>query len=64
MEAAGITSEALGETGHFLIPLEPIRHAVSGAKLKSLPTMAKFIIQGFDYLVTSRNEMPAKRTSD
>jgi len=61
INAAGISVETLEKTGHYVVPLEPIRHAVSGKKLRALPTTAKFILQGFDYLITIRNDKPANK---
>lgn len=61
MEAAGIAAEAVGETGHYVIPLEPLRHVIGGKKLSEMPSSAMFIVQGFDYLITSRVEKAASK---
>lgn len=61
MAAAGIEPELVGKSGHYVIPLEPLRHVITGKKLRELPKVARFIVQGFDYLVTTRDEAPASK---
>ena len=55
LAAANIAPERIGPTGHVLIPLAPLRHALAGKKMKALPAFARFVLLGFDYLVTTRD---------
>ena len=55
LAAANIAPERIGATGHVLIPLAPLRHALAGKKMKALPVLSKFVLLGFDYLVTTRD---------
>ena len=59
LAAADIAPERIGPTGHYLIPIAPLRHALAGKKMNALPGFAKFILLGYDYLVTTRDAMPA-----
>lgn len=55
LAAADIAPERIGPTGHYLIPIAPLRHALAGKKMKALPAFARFVLLGFDYLVTTRD---------
>jgi hypothetical protein len=57
--AANIAPERIGATGHVLIPLAPLRHALAGKKMKALPVLARFVLLGFDFLVTTRDATAA-----
>ncbi len=60
LTAAGIDPATLPATGHVLIPLAPIRHAVAAnKKLHGLPHDVRFMLLGFDYLVTTRDAKAA-----
>ena len=59
LKAAGIDPAKVPETGYVLIPLQPIRYAISGKALDALPAMTRFTVLGFDYLVTTRDARPA-----
>ena len=36
------------------IPIAPLRHNLQGKKLRDLPAFSRFLLLGFDYLVTTR----------
>ncbi len=55
LAAADIASERVGQAGHYLIPIAPLRHALAGKKMNALPVFAKFVLLGYDYLVTTRD---------
>jgi hypothetical protein len=55
LAAADIAPEQIGPTGHVLIPIAPLRHALAGKKLNALPAFSKFVLLGYDYLVTTRD---------
>ena len=59
LDAAGITHDMIPATGHVLIPLTALRHNLAGKKLQALPEFARFLLLGFDYLVTTRDAQPA-----
>lgn len=59
LAAAGIAQDSLSETGHVLIPLAPLRHKLQGKALRELPTFSRFLLLGYDYLVTTRDAQPA-----
>jgi hypothetical protein len=55
LAAADIAPERIGPAGHYLIPIAPLRHALAGKKLNALPDFSKFVLLGYDYLVTTRD---------
>ncbi|NCO48712.1 MAG: hypothetical protein GW808_06105 [Sphingomonadales bacterium] len=59
LAAAEIIPERIGPTGHYLIPIAPLRHLLAGKKMNALPGFAKFVLLGFDYLVTTRDAKAA-----
>ncbi len=54
LEAAQIDITRIGETGHYLIPLDPIRHKLESKGINDLSTFGKFVVLGFDYIVTTK----------
>ena len=54
LAAADIAPERIGPSGHVLIPIASLRHALAGKKLNALPGFARFVLLGYDYLVTTR----------
>jgi hypothetical protein len=59
LAAAGLTPEQLPASGHVLIPLAPIRQRLGGKARRELPEFARFMVMGFDYLITTRDAAPA-----
>jgi hypothetical protein len=59
LEAAQIDIARIGDTGHFLIPLEPIRHKLESKGINELSTFGKFVVLGFDYIVTTKSAKAA-----
>ncbi len=59
LDAAGIARDSLPATGHVLIPLAPLRHKLQGKALRELASFPRFLLLGFDYLVTTRDAKPA-----
>ncbi|MCE2841276.1 MAG: hypothetical protein ACK564_02570 [Novosphingobium sp.] len=55
LAGAGIELDRLPAQGLALIPLEPIRQRMSGKTRRELPEFARFMLLGFDYLVTTRD---------
>lgn len=55
LDAAGIAHDAIPADGHVLIPIAPLRHNLQGKKLRDLPAFSRFLLLGFDYLVTTRS---------
>ncbi|SIN63746.1 hypothetical protein SAMN02745824_1286 [Parasphingorhabdus marina DSM 22363] len=54
LEAAGMDLSAIGPTGHYLIPLDPIRRKLGGKGIGELGQLGQFLVLGFDYIVTTR----------
>ena len=54
LDAAGIAHDTIPADGHVLIPTAPLRHILQGKKLRDLPAFSRFLLLGFDYLVTTR----------
>ncbi|GAA0466659.1 hypothetical protein GCM10009096_04180 [Parasphingorhabdus litoris] len=54
LEAVQIDSARIGDTGHYLIPLEPIRRKLESKGINELSTFGKFVVLGFDYIVTTK----------
>lgn len=46
-------------TDHFVIPLEPIKRSLGNEGLAELDPMTRFVVLGFDYLVTTSAGKPA-----
>ncbi|NQV94229.1 MAG: hypothetical protein HQ482_03690, partial [Sphingomonadales bacterium] len=59
LTAAEIAPDRIGPVGHYLIPIAPLRHALAGKKLNALPGFSRFVLLGYDYLVTTRDAMAA-----
>ena len=59
LAAADIAPERIGPVGHYLIPIAPLRHVLAGKKLNALPSFSKFVLLGYDYLVTTRDAKAA-----
>lgn len=59
LTAAGIAPDSLPATGHVLIPLAPLRHKIAGKPMRDLSAQSRFLLLGFDYLVTTRDAKPA-----
>lgn len=59
LQAAGIDPATLPATGHVLIPLQALRYRLAGAPSRALSVEARFILTGFDYLVTTRDAAAA-----
>jgi len=45
--------------GFQLIPIAPLRHMLARKKMNALPGFAKFVLLGYDYLVTTRDARAA-----
>lgn len=57
---ADIPADAVAPTGHVLIPLTALRHRIARAgKMKELSSFQRFLLIGYDYLVTTRDAQPA-----
>lgn len=59
LDAAGLPREAIPADGHVLIPIAPLRHNLAGKKLRDLPVFSRFLLLGYDYLVTTRGAVAA-----
>jgi hypothetical protein len=59
LDVAGIIRDRVPEKGLILIPLKPLRQRLTGDQRKAMGTFGTFIVQGFDYLVTTRDARPA-----
>ena len=59
LDAAGIAQGSLPATGHVLIPLAPLRPKLQGKALREVASFPRFLLLGFDYLVTTRDAKPA-----
>lgn len=59
LTAAGIAVESLPATGLVVIPLEPLRQRMGGKARRELPEFSRFMLLGFDYLVTTRDAKAA-----
>ncbi|MCM8558184.1 hypothetical protein [Sphingomicrobium sediminis] len=55
LEQAGVDMDAIAaDGGHVIIPLDPVRRALRNTGLEALDQDTRFIILGFDYLITTR----------
>lgn len=60
LEAAGVDmSQVMNSEGHFLIDLEAVRRQMGNRGLNSTNPMFRFLVLGFDYLVTTSDGKPA-----
>lgn len=59
LEAAQFDMARIDNTGHYLIPLAPIRRKLESKGINELSRMAKFLVLGFDYIVTTKAAKPA-----
>ena len=57
--AIGIDRAALPRTGWTLIPLGPIRQTLNNTGLNALKPFARFVLLGFDYVITTPDAKPA-----
>lgn len=56
----GVAADRIGATGHVVIPLTALRHQIANAgKMKELTGFQRFVLLGYDYLVTTRDATPA-----
>lgn len=55
----GIDPAALSKTGWTLIPLEPVRQVLDTKGLEKLSQMSRFMVLGFDYVITTPDAKPA-----
>jgi hypothetical protein len=59
LAAANVAPETIPAAGHVLIPLTAIRHRMTGEQKRELTELARFVLNGFDYLVTTRDAKAA-----
>ena len=59
LEAAQVDTTQISNTGHYLIPLAPIRRKLESKGINELSKMGKFVVLGFDYIVTTKAAKPA-----
>jgi len=57
--AVGIDPASLSKTGWTLIPLEPIRQSLDTKGIDALKPFSRFVLLGFDYIVTTPDAKPA-----
>ena len=58
--SAGVDLSVIDKgSGHFVIDLEPVRRALQNKGLGALDRMTRFVVLGFDYLVTTNEGRPA-----
>ncbi|MBD9367508.1 hypothetical protein [Xanthomonas sp. XNM01] len=55
LAAAGIDEGRIGATGYVLIPLTNLRYRLTVKQRATLPAGSRFLLEGFDYLVTTRD---------
>ena len=51
--AIGLKAEALPKEGWVVVPLEPIRQTIDNKGLDALKPFARFVLLGYDYVVTT-----------
>jgi hypothetical protein len=56
--AIGLDTAALPKDGWTLIPTDPIRHALDTPGLEKLKPFARFVLLGYDYIVTTPDAKP------
>ena len=57
--AIRLDTKTLSPTGWTLIPLEPIRQALDTGGIAKLKPESRFLLIGFDYLITTPDAKPA-----
>jgi len=57
--AIGVSKADLYAKGWTLIPLPPVREALETEKINALKPMTKFLLLGFDYVITTPDARPA-----
>lgn len=55
----GVNSATLSKTGWTVIPLEPVRQALDNKGLEKLSGLSRFMVLGFDYVITTPDAKPA-----
>ena len=58
-KAAGLDPAQMPATGWTLLPLEPIRQALDTGGISKLSAESRFLLLGFDYIITTRDAKPA-----
>lgn len=58
-KAIGLDAATLPKSGWTLIPLEPVRQALDTQGIAKLTPEARFLLIGFDYLITTPDAKPA-----
>ncbi|WP_299193091.1 hypothetical protein [uncultured Erythrobacter sp.] len=59
LQQAGVDMDVVREgEGHFIIDLEPVRRAMGNRGLNEADDMFRFVLLGFDYLVTTNQGRP------
>lgn len=59
LEAFGLSPEMVAEDGYTVVPLQPVRRALEQKGLAGLSAQMRFLVLGYDYLVTTRGARPA-----
>ncbi|HWA88420.1 MAG TPA: hypothetical protein VG889_00180 [Rhizomicrobium sp.] len=58
--AIGLDTAALAKDGWTLIPLEPVRRSLDTRGLDKLKPFARFVVLGYDYIVTTPDAKPGE----
>jgi hypothetical protein len=58
-KVAGLDQAGMPATGWTLLPLEPIRQALDTGGIAKLSAESRFLLLGFDYIITTRDAKPA-----
>lgn len=59
LAAVDVSAEDIPDDGYAVIALEPLRRKLEQKRINALPAEGRFILLGFDYLVTTRAARPA-----
>lgn len=59
LTAAGLSDASIPVDGYAVIPLEPLRLRLEQAGLRGMSPENRFLLLGYDYLVTTRGARPA-----
>ena len=59
LSAAGIPESALSNGTYSVVPLAPLRRQLEQKGIGTLPAEAKFVLLGYDFLVTTPDARPA-----
>ncbi|PZR02640.1 MAG: hypothetical protein DI536_36805, partial [Archangium gephyra] len=59
LAAAGIDERRIEATGYVLIPLTNLRYRLTVKQRATLPAGSRFLLEGFDYLITTRDARAA-----